>query len=122
MAEELYFILEGAGEMELDGGGIAQGPARRCDPHPARRVAHHRGYRTTSLSLLLRAALLARGYVFHVIVSEDGRLSSAEDSDKSRAGSRTLQPFSWLLGFQIRFSRSAIFKRKNLTPYSIRRF
>ena len=67
--EELYFILEGAGEIELDG-EHRHGPPGRCDPHPARRVAHDRGYRAAALSLLLRAALLARGYVFHVTESE----------------------------------------------------
>jgi hypothetical protein len=38
-------------------------PGRR-DPHPSWRVAHDHGYRAAALSLLLRAALCARGYVF----------------------------------------------------------
>jgi mannose-6-phosphate isomerase-like protein (cupin superfamily) len=56
VAEELYFILEGAGEMELDGERRMVAPGR-CDPHPSGRVAHDHGYRAVTLSLLLRAAL-----------------------------------------------------------------
>ena len=89
VAEELYFILEGAGEIELDGErrmeltGSATWPVERkgsgraereraryngrpgrCDPHPFGNVAHDHGYRAATLSLLLRAALCTRGYVF----------------------------------------------------------
>jgi mannose-6-phosphate isomerase-like protein (cupin superfamily) len=61
VAEELYFILEGTGEIELDGERRIVGAG---DPHPSRRVAHYHGYRGATLSLLLRATLCARGYVF----------------------------------------------------------
>jgi mannose-6-phosphate isomerase-like protein (cupin superfamily) len=63
VTEEFYFILEGAGEIELDGERQTSRPGR-CDPHPSRRVAHDHGYKAATLSLLLRAALRARGYVF----------------------------------------------------------
>jgi hypothetical protein len=38
----------------------------RCDPNPFGRVAHDHGYRAATLSLLLRAALCARGYLFGI--------------------------------------------------------
>ena len=62
ISEEFYFILEGAGEIELDGERRTVGPGR-CHPHPVRRAARDHGYRGAPLSLLLRAALRARGYV-----------------------------------------------------------
>jgi hypothetical protein len=50
----------------------------RCHPHPAGRVAHDHGYRAGALSLLLRAALFGRGYVFQVT----GRWFRATESEK----------------------------------------
>ena len=44
----------------------SNGRPGRCDPHSSRRVAHDHGYRAATLSLLLRAALCARGYVFRI--------------------------------------------------------
>jgi hypothetical protein len=41
----------------------SNGRPGRCDPHPFRRVAHDHGYTAAALSLLLRTALYARGYV-----------------------------------------------------------
>src|SRR3954463_7076962 len=45
IAEELYFILEGAG---------------RCGPHPSRHVAHDHGYRTAVSQLTALAVLSHR--------------------------------------------------------------
>jgi hypothetical protein len=65
VAEELYFILEGAGEIELDGDRRMVGPGDAI-LIPSRRVADDHGYRAATLSLLLRAPLCARGHVFRI--------------------------------------------------------
>ena len=44
----------------------SNGRPGRCDPHPFGNLAHDHGYRAATLSLLLRAALCARGYVFGI--------------------------------------------------------
>jgi len=44
----------------------SHGPPGRCHPRPAGRVAHDHCCRAAALSLLLCAALFARGYVFRV--------------------------------------------------------
>jgi len=85
--EELYFILEGAGGIELDGERRMVGPgdailippgAHHKPPWPA--VVRECGTREATLSLLLRAALCARGYVFGIT----GRATVSADSSKKR--------------------------------------
>ena len=44
----------------------SNGRPGRCDPNSSRRVAYDHGYRAATLSLLLRAAVCARGYVFGI--------------------------------------------------------
>ena len=64
--EEIYYVVEGSGEMELDGDRRTVGAGRR-DPDPARRLApDHRRRRTAALPLLLRARVPARGHVLRV--------------------------------------------------------
>ena len=58
LAEEFYFILEGTGEMEIDGRKSDRGSGR-CDPHSTRRVAYDHGDRAVAISLLLRPAVCA---------------------------------------------------------------
>ena len=43
---------------------ISNGQPGRCDPDVFGNVAHNHGYRAGTLSLLLRAAVCARGYAF----------------------------------------------------------
>jgi|SRR5437764_8498626 len=44
----------------------SNGRSGRCDPHSFGRVAHDHGYRSATLSLLLRSALCTRRYVFGI--------------------------------------------------------
>jgi hypothetical protein len=44
----------------------SNGRPGRCDPHPFGCVAHDHGCRAATLSLLLRAALCARGHIFGI--------------------------------------------------------
>ena len=67
VSEELYYVEEGTGEMELDGELATVGPGRR-DPDPARRLAPDpRDRRDAPLSLLLRAALLAQRHLLRSV-------------------------------------------------------
>ena len=51
---------------------VSNGRPGRCDPHLFGNLAHDHGYSTATLSLLLRAALYARGYVFGITDRGDG--------------------------------------------------
>ena len=47
-------------------GALANGRPGRCDPHPFGNLAHDHRHRAATLSLLLRAPLYGRGYLFGV--------------------------------------------------------
>ena len=88
-AKELYFILDGTGEIELDS---EHRTVRPGDPHPRGRVAHDRGYRSVALSLLLRAALFARGYVRRVTGKATGSADISR-KDVAKDATVTTHPF-----------------------------
>ena len=70
-SEEFYFLLEGEGTIEIDG-ETRLGRSGRRNPDPSRRLASNHSVYSTSLSLLLRAALFARRYLFFVELKEVG--------------------------------------------------
>ena len=57
---------------------VSNGRPGRCDPHPFGNLARDHGYRAAMLSLLLRAPLYARGYVFGIT----DRATVSTDSSK----------------------------------------
>jgi MYXO-CTERM domain-containing protein len=68
-SEEIYFVLEGAGEIELDGERRRRAAARRTGRRSAdstRHVASDHGSGRAALPLLLLAALCARRHVLHL--------------------------------------------------------
>ena len=64
--EEIYYLVEGSGEMELDGDRRTVSPGD-VDPDPARRLApDHRRRGAAALPLLLRAGVPPRGHLLRV--------------------------------------------------------
>jgi hypothetical protein len=65
-SEEIYFVLEGRGRMELDGEVTDVGPGDAVLIPPGACPAPDHGQRAVAVSLLLRAAVLGPGHVLSI--------------------------------------------------------